>query len=88
MDIDEDDMMIHQLRQDKSNAAFDDDEHLMILACLIQLQAGKLKNAALKLGGKSLGERSRSQCRGWIVMHFLYADHSAEEATYIPMGFW
>jgi hypothetical protein len=54
MDIDDDDTMIHQLRQDKSNAASDDDEHLTILACLIQLQAGKLKNAALKRGGKSL----------------------------------
>jgi hypothetical protein len=61
-------MMMHAFMEKEANATADEDEHFAILACLIQMQANDLNNAAPSGEVRSLGEGRARKCRGWRVM--------------------
>jgi hypothetical protein len=56
MDSD-DELMIHKFMKEEGNVADYVDMHLTIIACRLQLQEDKLKNAAPKHGGLKFGRR-------------------------------
>jgi hypothetical protein len=82
MDSD-DEMMLNQFMEEEANAATVEEEHLMILACLLQLRTDELKNTAYKCGGLKFG-RKKTKPRQRMEGHaILYAD----EPTYTPKDF-
>jgi hypothetical protein len=58
-------MMIYQFLEEGANAAVDEDDHLLILICFLQLQEDELKTAAPKYGGSKCG---RKKGRVWRIM--------------------
>jgi hypothetical protein len=70
----DDDMMIHHFMEEQDNAAADEDDHLKILACLLQLQANQLRNVAPSFGGSKFGRRKSKERQRMEGHAMLYAD--------------
>jgi hypothetical protein len=63
--------------EEEANVTADEDEHLTILACLLQLQADELKNDAPNHEGLNLGQRNTKLRQMMEVHAMLYDDYFA-----------
>jgi hypothetical protein len=86
MDSDDETMFAALMDEEAEIAVSDDEEHLMILSCLMVLYARS--DAKPRLGGSAPGRRKskpRQRLEGYCI---LYADYFADDPLHGEVVFW